>query len=261
MTGTPMSASTALVVTPAPSYRHQEIVGHLHLILSAACSDDLKVLIAVYRKDPIVGAQETDVRRLVSYINENLPTPWPTWPGGYPDQVELALIDAVLSIQARYGSPSTGVRPRVRAWRDKREGGANDLMVLAETDPTTLADILDTRQRLRGGSTKAQGIVFAARNFVDVRARHSGDINPRDPAQKRAYVEVRGLGPVTWEYFSMLLGMPGVKADTWITRFVSDALGSEKDSKSTADLVKAAAKELQRSPTDLDHAIWRSKSR
>jgi len=38
----------ALVVTPAPSYRHQDIAGHVYLILSAACPDDLKVLFAPF---------------------------------------------------------------------------------------------------------------------------------------------------------------------------------------------------------------------
>jgi len=38
----------ALVVTPAPSYRHQVAVGHLHLLLSNACPPDLKVLLAPF---------------------------------------------------------------------------------------------------------------------------------------------------------------------------------------------------------------------
>lgn len=38
----------ALIVTPAPSLRHQTMVGHLHLALSAACPADLKVLLAPF---------------------------------------------------------------------------------------------------------------------------------------------------------------------------------------------------------------------
>jgi len=49
------------------------------------------------------------VRRSVDAI----PKPWPEWGGGWTGQVEAALIDAVLSIRARYGSSSTtGVRER-----------------------------------------------------------------------------------------------------------------------------------------------------
>ncbi len=57
----------------------------------------------------------------------------------------------------------------------------------------------------------------------------------------------------------MLLGQPGVKADTWIVRFVTDALSSPHPvpSKQAEALVTAAAEQLEVSPTALDHAIWR----
>ena len=38
----------ALIVTPAPSRRHQRAVGHLHVLLHAACPDDLEVLLAPF---------------------------------------------------------------------------------------------------------------------------------------------------------------------------------------------------------------------
>jgi len=37
-----------LVVTPAPSYRHQTIVGQLYLVLTGACPSDLQVLFAPF---------------------------------------------------------------------------------------------------------------------------------------------------------------------------------------------------------------------
>ena len=37
-----------LIVTPAPSYRHQTIVGQLHLLLATACPSDLHVLMAPF---------------------------------------------------------------------------------------------------------------------------------------------------------------------------------------------------------------------
>ena len=69
---------------------------------------------------------------------------------------------------------------------------------------------------------------------------------------------MRGLGKVTWTYLLMLLGVPGVKADTWVCRFVSGAVTSDHalDSKTCADLVVAAAAELGEDPIHLDHAIW-----
>lgn len=32
-----------------------------------------------------------------------IPTPWKKWPRGYPDRLDLALVDAVASIRFRYG--------------------------------------------------------------------------------------------------------------------------------------------------------------
>jgi Uma2 family endonuclease len=37
-----------LVVTPAPSYRHQTVVGGLHLLLATACPSELRVLMAPF---------------------------------------------------------------------------------------------------------------------------------------------------------------------------------------------------------------------
>ncbi len=54
----------------------------------------------------------------------------------------------------------------------------------------------------------------------------------------------------------MLVGRPGVKADTWITRFVGDAVGRPVDSATAGRLVRQAAERLDVSPTHLDHAIW-----
>jgi len=51
--------------------------------------------------------------------------PWAQWGGGWPDLIEAALIDAVLSIRNRYGkNPTTtsGVRGVVQRYRDDRSG-------------------------------------------------------------------------------------------------------------------------------------------
>lgn len=56
--------------------------------------------------------------------------------------------------------------------------------------------------------------VVHAQNFLDADSE----------AMKRIYTSVSGLGWVTFEYFSKLLGVPGVKVDTMIARFVDSAL-------------------------------------
>lgn len=170
--------------------------------------------------------------------------------------MELALIDAVLSIRTRYGSASNGVRGRVQDYaRDRSTEAANDLGVLAEMSVDRLRDLLRTTQ-VTAGTPKPAAVVQAARNLVDVGVRESQDLDPSSLVQKRAYCAVRGLGPVTWEYFLMLSHHPGVKADTWIIRFVEAAIGRRADSQEASTLVKQAAFELGMSSTALDYAIW-----
>lgn len=74
------------------------------------------------------------------------------WPGGYPDQIEAALLDAVFSVQARYGNreKKTGVYGAVWRWHEHRGNKANDLEVLARTDPAELRTIVANNGKVRG---------------------------------------------------------------------------------------------------------------
>ncbi len=209
----------------------------------------------------MAGAGERDVAALLKHIGRALPSTWTAWPGGWPDQVELAPLDAVLSIRSRYGSPTTGVRKRVALYQQHRGADrADDLTVLAGIDSRELAALLQTQQRT-GGVLKADAIVQAAVRLTEVGVRHAADLDPNSASQKRAYVGVTGLGPVTWQYLLMLVGKPGVKADTWICRFVEEAVGHPVSAHEAEGLVREAAKALNVSPTALDHAIWSHMSR
>jgi hypothetical protein len=196
------------------------------------------------------------VGKLVQHIRTSLPSEWVAWPGGWRGQVEAALIDAVLSIRAAYGSERTGVRAGVRRWQTHRDSDSvDDLAELAAIDPGELAVVLNNRQKLSGGARKADGIVQAAHALHAAGVRYATDLDPTSPAHRAAYIGVRGLGPVTWRYFCMLLGAEGVKADTWILRFVEQVLGRRTAADADA-LVTAAAVQLGVSATSLDHAIW-----
>lgn len=207
-----------------------------------------------------VKVAEQDVASLLEHIRHQLPTTWTAWPGGWRDEVELALVDAVLSIRSRYGTATTGVRKRVSLYRHQRGGRADDLTALAGMDPSALGDLLQTRQRT-GGALKAEAIVQAAVRLTAVGVRHAVDLDPNSPSQKAAYVGVTGLGPVTWQYLLMLVGKPGVKADTWICRFVEAALGRPVGPPEAEMLLRRAADALEVSATNLDHAIWSHMSR
>ena len=65
-----------------------------------------------------------------------------------------------------------------------------------------------------------------------------------------------GSGPVTWSYFLMLLGRPDVKPDTWIVRFVEQALGRPVAPTEAQDLLRDAAREMEVPASTLDHSVW-----
>ena len=191
-----------------------------------------------------------------------MPTPWKKWPGGYPDRLDLALVDAVMSIRFRYGRERrdgswTGARGAVLRYQKHSEHitGAEKMSHLANQDPIALERILN-RQKVHSGKTKAFAIVEAAKRFTAIGVTEPAHLRPDDAHHRTQYTGVSGLGPVTWEYFTMLLSNDSVKADTWITEFVGRAVQRRVSSERAGALVNQAAKELAVEEKELDHAIW-----
>ncbi len=65
---------------------------------------------------------------------------------------------------------------------------------------------------------------------------------------------------IAWRYLLLLTGMPEVKPDRMIVRFVSGAVGRETDLHTAAELVRAAAPLLGTDVRTLDHRMWRFRS-
>lgn len=219
-----------------------------------------------------VHAQDLDA--VVTAVRTQLARGWAPWPGGYPDDVELALVDAVFSIRAQYGSKgsngarSTGVRAVVERWREHRGGHANDLRQIADCEPEALVRTLDNGSKT-SGRTKASAVQEAASKLVAAGVTTAADVRDHTQAARRAYVGVHGLNWVTFTYFGMLLGVPGVKADTWINRFVSRALDRDVSAEEANGLVQRAAgrfhtegnTQMPQDASTLDHALWSSMRR
>lgn len=191
-----------------------------------------------------------------------IPKPWKKWPGGYPDRLDLALVDAVMSIRFRYGRERrdgtwTGARGAVLRYEKYSEHvtAAKKMEHLANQDPLALERVLN-RQKVHSGKTKASAIVEAAQRFVDIGLTQPAHLMPNDPEHRAKYTGVSGLGPVTWEYFTMLQNHDGVKADSWITEFVARAIGRRVSSEGGGGLIKEAAQKLGVNEKTLDHAIW-----
>lgn len=94
----------------------------------------------------------------------------------------------------------------------------------------------------------------------------AADADGRDAKDiDRAYTSVRGLGWITAQYFRMLLGIPGVKADVMIVRFVNAALAVDGlppvGARAARELVISAHLQdgLGVDLTAYEHAIWRTR--
>ena len=119
----------------------------------------------------------SDMTQLREHVETTFNGKYAVWPGGYPGKIELCLIDAVLSIRARYGSPTSGVRRRVALWSANSDAGnLDDLTRIAALEPGALATRIDNNQKLTGGLIKAQAMVQAAKNLVDAGAATSTEV-------------------------------------------------------------------------------------
>ena len=134
--------------------------------------------------------KDTDVVRAAEFIGAELPREaWPHWNQGWPRESEAALLDAIFSSRAAYGTPKTGVRAVVDRWRTHRSVAADDRLdslpaLAAFTDRgDELATILGNRQRVPGNYfTKAEGAARAAKALVEsglpVQCRRRGHRKP-----------------------------------------------------------------------------------
>lgn len=217
------------------------------------------------------------VRLLLAHIERTIgldPDGWPPRPPGYPDQIEAALIDAVFSLRATYGQSSAkGPRAVVGRWATEVDRPLNNLEQLVQ-DVRTLGGDVAFREVLKHGGiavpnaadkpTKALAVLMSAKSLVDfgvvtaedaIRERH------RRPKELLRSIQAgRGVGPQAATYFLMNLGVPGVKADVMVTRFVATALGETVSAETAADLVACAADLLHADVIRLDHAIWKDGS-
>ncbi|CDP88416.1 heme peroxidase superfamily protein [Mycolicibacterium farcinogenes] len=195
-------------------------------------------------------------------------------PDGYRDGLALCVIDSVQSTGDTYSSVENVVA-RYRAYRREqggdpnRDGAVELLAIFDELDgPEGWAKKIGNSNRTstRGGVLKSEAIRDAAR-VLDA-AGISDSAGLRDAAEdgspmdqvSTAWCAVKGQrSGITWHYMLMLAGIPGVKPDRMICRFIADSLELPRRGVTPTfalEILTAAAKEMGMSPTDLDHAVW-----
>jgi hypothetical protein len=198
-------------------------------------------------------------------------------PDGYKS-VGLAIIDGVWSIGVRYQSVENVVA-RYRAGRlaiggDPDADRPEDVRRFIEScgGSEVFAARMANRQRTstRNGILKAEAVLREARILENEGIAVPADLVGADEERldhlRREWSSVPGQGSgVSWRAFSMLVGLPDVKPDRMVRRFVAGALGRPNQNavgvNEARELVMAAAARLGVSPRDLDYAIWAYQSR
>jgi hypothetical protein len=196
-------------------------------------------------------------------------------PDGYPDSLALCIVDSVQSTGVKYPSVVNVVN-RYRAYRSEQGGNAssdsaNDLVAtFAELGgdaawATRIGNGNKTSTH-KGAPLKAYAIEAEAKGLIGVGVVTAQDLrtaarNADEFAKvKKVWLNVPGQGPgVTWHYVQMLAGIPGIKPDRMIIRFVARALDRPVKTVTSSfcvELLTAVAGELSMTATELDHAIW-----
>jgi hypothetical protein len=224
------------------------------------------------------STEDHDALRAMLAAVKALPGDPATWetPAGYRS-VGLAVIDSVWSIGVRYQSVEN-VTARYRAERlaaggDPETDRPEDVRRFIEScgGPHGFAERVGNRQRTstRNGILKAEAVLHEAAILEDEGVGVPADLSRAgqerlDHLQSR-WCTVTGQGSgVSWRAFAMLVGLPEVKPDRMIRRFVATALGRPAETTvkvdEARDLVIATAARLGVSPRALDAAIWAHQS-
>lgn len=197
-------------------------------------------------------------------------------PEGY-ESVALAVLDSIYSTGNHYTSVLNALS-RYRAARqaegaDPNKDTAADLVEATDRWGGIDALVANTNQcrawAAKAAPYKAEAAYGAARVLSEHGLNTRADVQDElsDPARqeaspvKAAWRQLPGQRSLlTWTYFLMLCGVPGVKADRMVVAYASRALGRDVTPKEAATLVGQIADEIHVNRTKLDHAIWRKES-
>lgn len=217
---------------------------------------------------------DTEVDALVDYCAANLgdKTLWTT-PEGYPESLALCVIDAIYSTGSHYSS----VVNVINRYRKVRGGtdGADGLLKSIEDAGGPERWAVDVAGNVKPANTrpgaplKADVVQQAAQLLTDLAIDTVPDlvagVSPR-PQDSPVHDRWKNLpsqsSGVTFNYLLILAGLPSVKPDRMVLRFLADALheGTAVSRERAVVLIGAAAAKLEVSPRVLDHIVWRAAS-
>jgi hypothetical protein len=221
-----------------------------------------------------VVISQSEIDTLIEYCNTHLGDPqlWKT-PGGYPQSLALCIIDTLYSTGSHYTSVVNVIR-NYQAEHGSRDGArALAASIVAAGGPrawaTTVVDNLKPAHTRPGAPLKADIVQQAADLMTSLAIDTVADLvsrvkdqpidNPVHTGWKRLQSQSSG---VTYNYLLILAGLPSVKPDRMVLRFLKDALGAEAElsNQRAVELLTETARQLAINPRVLDHIVWRAAS-
>lgn len=221
---------------------------------------------------------EAMLDRLSRAVKRDLGTDADRWfrPAGY-DSAALAVIDSIYSTGNHYTGVINAVnryrRARIDEGADPDRDGAQDL-VSAVDRWGGFDGLIERTNKWKtstrtGAPPKAEAAYGAAKALVeqgmdqviDVRRALATREQQESSPLKRQWLNLPGQrSGLTWTYFLMLCGVPGVKADRMVIGYVSRVLEQDVSGQRARELVGNLAQRLEINELHLDHAIWRHES-
>ncbi|UVI34735.1 hypothetical protein [Brevibacterium spongiae] len=221
-----------------------------------------------------MAVTENEINTLVKYCETHLgdPTLWKT-PDGYPNSLALCIIDSIYSTGSHYSSVVKVIERYKKAGGERH--GAKDLAGSiqqagsARSWATTIAKNLKPAHTRPGAPLKADIIEQAVALMAELGIDTVPDLVTAVGGKltdNRVYRGWKRLpsqsSGVTYSYLLILAGLPSVKPDRMIFRFLADALGEESDLDvdRARELMTETAKAMKVDPRALDHIAWRAAS-
>jgi hypothetical protein len=206
----------------------------------------------------------------------NPPGEWKPF-AGYPGSMALCVLDAIWSVNARYPI----VRGVIQRYRSRRQfqgnpesDGLPELLALYDAvgGVDAFLEEVGTRNRVSthpGAAYKGEAVFRAANELHDLGIDTTEQFRlaagtPLGDRARDAWCAVPGQGSgISWRYLRMLAGLPDVKPDRMVIRFLAAALDIDEGSITldrAVGLVQAAAAHFGVDQRALDHEIWEYQS-
>lgn len=225
-------------------------------------------------KESTVTVTQLEIDTLIEYCDTNLGDPdlWRT-PEGYPNSLALCIIDSLYSTGSHYTSVINVIN-KYKAAHGSCDGAADLLTSIKDAGGSrdwaiSVVDNLKPAHTKAGAPLKAEIIQQAAELMVSLGIDTVDDLvakihdqplnNEVHDGWKRLPSQSSG---VTYNYLLILAGMPSVKPDRMILRFLATALGEETElsPQKAVELITETANAMNVSPRTLDHVAWRAAS-